>query len=94
MFSKLLKCQLRDGCEGSRSATRKPEAGSTLLKLVRGEKNMVEFENPANLRQSNVKDPKRGNAFHNLMEGESPAHRLSISGLDVILCDPRHALGS
>lgn len=57
-------------------------------------KNMVEFENPAILRQSNVKDPKRSNAFHNPMEGESPAHRLSISVMDVILYDPRHTLGS
>lgn len=51
---------------------------------------MVEFENPAILRQSNVKDPKRSNAFHNPMEGESPAHRLSISGMDVILYDQTH----
>lgn len=46
---------------------------------------MVEFENPANLRQSNIKDLKRSN----LMGGEShPAHRLGISGTDVSLSDP------
>ena len=56
---------------------------------------MVEFENPANLRQSNIKDLKRSNAYLNLMEGEShPAHRLSISGMDVSLSDPRYTLGS